>query len=89
MMLCDRSNAYYVAKVAAITPFQIISALVFCFTIYGMTGLRPGAQFIMENSAISTLLLLIAVQVGVTKSQVQSSLCCPTKLGWPPVVSLY
>lgn len=59
-----RSHAYYVAKVLAITPFQVISALVFCFTVYGMTGLRPGARYILENGVISALLQLIAVQVG-------------------------
>eukprot|EP00878_Enallax_costatus_P025554 GHUV01027345.1.p1 GENE.GHUV01027345.1~~GHUV01027345.1.p1 ORF type:complete len:235 (+),score=74.79 GHUV01027345.1:1-705(+) len=60
-----RSHAYYIAKVLAITPFQVISALVFCFTVYGMTGLRPGARFILENGTISALLQLIAVQVCV------------------------
>ncbi len=40
-----------------------MSALVFTFTVYGMAGLRPGARFIWENGAISTLLSLIAVQV--------------------------
>jgi len=59
-----RPHAYYAAKVAATTPFQIISALVFCFTVYGMAGLRPGPQFIWENGIISTLLSLIAVQVS-------------------------
>jgi hypothetical protein len=58
-----RSHAYYPAKVMAITPFQIVSALVFCFTVYGMTGLRPGWQYILQNGTISTLLLLISVQV--------------------------
>jgi hypothetical protein len=60
-----RSNAYYPAKVMAITPFQIVSALVFCFTVYGMTGLRPGWQYILQNGTVSTLLLLISVQVRV------------------------
>jgi hypothetical protein len=58
-----RSHAYYAAKVVATTPFQIISALVFCFTVYGMAGLRPGVRYILENGTISTLLSLIAVQV--------------------------
>ncbi|KAF6255774.1 hypothetical protein COO60DRAFT_1533203, partial [Scenedesmus sp. NREL 46B-D3] len=58
-----RSHAYYAAKVVATTPFQIISALVFCFTVYGMAGLRPGARYILENGTTSTLLSLIAVQV--------------------------
>lgn len=58
-----RPHAYYAAKVAATTPFQIISALVFCFTVYGMAGLRPGTRFILENGVTSTLLSLIAVQV--------------------------
>uniref|UniRef100_A0A383VRM2 ABC transporter domain-containing protein n=1 Tax=Tetradesmus obliquus TaxID=3088 RepID=A0A383VRM2_TETOB len=58
-----RSHAYYPAKVVAITPFQIVSALVFCFTVYGMTGLRPGWEYILQNGTISTLLLLISVQV--------------------------
>lgn len=61
-----RPHAYYAAKVAATTPFQIISALVFCFTVYGMAGLRPGTQFIVENGVTSTLLSLIAVQVRLT-----------------------
>lgn len=60
-----RSHAYYAAKVAATTPFQMISALVFCFTVYGMAGLRPGMQYIWQNGAISTLLSLISVQVGL------------------------
>jgi hypothetical protein len=58
-----RPHAYYAAKVAATTPFQIVSALVFCFTVYGMAGLRPGTRFILENGVVSTLLSLIAVQV--------------------------
>jgi hypothetical protein len=58
-----RSHAYYPAKLMAISPFQIVSALVFCFTIYGMTGLRPGWQYILQNGTVSTLLLMISVQV--------------------------
>ncbi len=58
-----RPHAYYAAKVVATTPFQIISALVFCLTVYGMAGLRPGVRYVLENGVISTLLCLIAVQV--------------------------
>lgn len=50
-------------QVTATVPFQIISSLVFCFVVYGMSGLRHGAQFIFMNGCLSTLLSLIAVQV--------------------------
>jgi hypothetical protein len=67
LFLCAcRPHAYYAAKVAATTPFQIVSALVFSFIVYGMAGLRPGAQYIWESGIISTLLSLIAVQVKDT-----------------------
>eukprot|EP00879_Flechtneria_rotunda_P017044 GHRR01017850.1.p1 GENE.GHRR01017850.1~~GHRR01017850.1.p1 ORF type:complete len:820 (+),score=223.92 GHRR01017850.1:95-2554(+) len=58
-----RPLAYYMAKVAATTPFQVITALVFTFIVYGMAGLRDGGQFIWQNGVISTMLSLIAVQV--------------------------
>lgn len=59
-----RSHAYYIAKTLAITPFHIVSSLVFTFTVYGMTGLRPGMRFVLENGVVSTLLLLISVQAS-------------------------
>ncbi|KAI8470965.1 MAG: hypothetical protein J3K34DRAFT_520870 [Monoraphidium minutum] len=58
-----RAHAYYAAKVTATVPFQILSALIFMFTIYGMAGLRPGITYIVQTGIVSSLLFLIAVQV--------------------------
>ena len=58
-----RPLAYYLAKVSAITPFQIVSALTFNYTVYGLSGLRHGATPVLENGLISTLVYLIASQV--------------------------
>lgn len=48
---------------AATTPFQIISSLVFTWVVYGMAGLRNDWEAILSNGCVSTLLSLIAVQV--------------------------
>ncbi len=45
-------------------PFQVLSALIFTFTVYGMAGLRPGLIHIVKNGIVTSLLYLIAVQVG-------------------------
>ena len=61
-----RPLPYYVAKVTATTPFQVISALVFTLTVYGMAGMRhgPGADgAAAKNATLSCLVYLIAVQV--------------------------
>ncbi|KAI8468849.1 MAG: P-loop containing nucleoside triphosphate hydrolase protein [Monoraphidium minutum] len=58
-----RPLAYYLAKISAITPFQIVSACVFGFTVYGMGGLRHGAEPVLKNGLINTLMYLIASQV--------------------------
>jgi len=44
-------------------PFQILSALIFTFTVYGMAGLRPGILYIVKNGIVASLLYIIAVQV--------------------------
>lgn len=51
-------------QISAITPFQIISACVFGFTVYGMAGLRSGAGSVLKAGLINTLMYLIASQVG-------------------------
>lgn len=58
-----RTHAYYAAKVAATMPFNVLAALVFSFIVYGMAGLRPGAQYIWQHGVLNTLLSLISVQV--------------------------
>lgn len=58
-----RTHAYYAAKVAATMPFNVLAALVFSFTVYGMAGLRPGAKYIWQHGVLNTLLSLISVQV--------------------------
>ena len=45
-------------------PFNILSALIFIYTVYGMAGLRPGLPHIAQAGVISSLMYLIAVQVG-------------------------
>jgi hypothetical protein len=45
-------------------PFQIVCALVFDFTMYGMAGLRTGDGAMWKNGTLMTLLYLVAVQVG-------------------------
>jgi hypothetical protein len=62
-----RSHAYYAAKVAATMPFNVLAALIFSFIVYGMAGLRPGAQYIWQNGILNTLLSLISVQVSMPK----------------------
>jgi hypothetical protein len=44
-------------------PFQIVCALVFDFTVYGMAGLRAGDGAMWKNGTLLTLLYLIATQV--------------------------
>jgi len=44
-------------------PFQVLSALIFTFTVYGMAGLRPDIIYIVKNGIITSQLYLIAVQV--------------------------
>mgnify|MGYP001811104728 CR=1 FL=1 len=51
-------------QISAITPFQIVSACVFGFTVYGMGGLRHGYEPVLKNGLINTLMYLIASQVG-------------------------
>jgi hypothetical protein len=51
--------------VVALTPFQIICAGVFGFTVYGMAGLRTSWQAILKNGLLNTLMYLIACQVRV------------------------
>ena len=51
-------------QMVAITPFQIVSALVFGLTVYGMSGLRHGAAAVLKNGLVNTLMYLIASQVG-------------------------
>ena len=40
-----------------------MSALVFGYTVYGMAGLRPGAEAVLKAGLINTLMYLIASQV--------------------------
>ena len=56
-------SAYYLAKVTATVPFQVVSALVYTWIIYGMAGLRADAGAVLGIGAITTLVSLIAVQV--------------------------
>ena len=50
-------------QISAITPFQIVSALVFGWTVYGMAGLRQGAEPVFRSGLINTLMYLVASQV--------------------------
>jgi len=58
-----RPSAYYLAKVTATLPFQIICALVFDWTVYGMAGLRFIPATIFKHAVLVNILYLIAVQV--------------------------
>ena len=58
-----RPHAYYAAKVTATLPFQVLSALIFSFTVYGMAGLRPGFGHVIRNGVVASQLYLVAVQV--------------------------
>ena len=51
------------AQVTATLPFQVLSALIFTFTVYGMAGLRPGINYIVKNGIVCSLMYLVAVQV--------------------------
>ena len=50
------------AQVTATVPFQVLSALIFTFTVYGMAGLRPGVVHVVKNGVLAAQLYLIAVQ---------------------------
>lgn len=50
-------------QVFVTTPFQIICALCFAWTLYGMAGMRHGGTAIAKWGAIVTLVYLISVQV--------------------------
>lgn len=50
-------------QVTATVPFQIMSALIFNYTVYGMAGLRRGVIPVLQNGMIASFLYLIAVQV--------------------------
>lgn len=50
-------------QVCVTTPFQIICALCFAWTLYGMAGMRHGGEYIGKWGCIVTLVYLISVQV--------------------------
>ena len=50
-------------QLMATLPFQIICALVFSFTLYGMANLKRSGVVLLEHGILVTLLYLIAVQV--------------------------
>jgi hypothetical protein len=50
-------------QVFVTTPFQIICALCFAWTLYGMAGMRHGGEFIAKWGCVVTLVYLISVQV--------------------------
>jgi hypothetical protein len=58
-----RPSAYYVAKIAATMPFNVLSALVFAFITYGMAGLRHDVGAAARSATLNTLLSLISIQV--------------------------
>jgi hypothetical protein len=59
-------------QVAAMTPFQIVCALVYGLTAYGMAGLHHGAVPVLKRSVLDTLMYLIASQVwGGSKRAVE------------------
>jgi hypothetical protein len=74
-----RPLAYYLAKISAITPFQIVSACVFGLTVYGMAGLRPDPEAVLKSGFINTVMYLIASQVGR-----QSGRLFCVQVYWPP-----
>ena len=55
-------SAYYVAKVLATLPFQLMSSGTFTFVLYGMAGLRHSTGAILMTTSITTITSLIAVQ---------------------------
>eukprot|EP00775_Hariotina_reticulata_P005626 gene5626-5865_t len=64
--LRSRLNLTYLALsfvVLVTTPFQVVCALCFSFTLYGMAGLREGGEHIIKFGCIITLVYLISVQV--------------------------
>jgi hypothetical protein len=52
-----------VAKIAATMPFNVLSALVFAATTYGMAGLRHDVGAGARSATLNTLLSLISIQV--------------------------
>lgn len=56
-------SAYYAAKVLAVLPFGVVSALVFSLSIYGMAGLRHSGVALARHGLLATLAYLIASQV--------------------------
>lgn len=51
----------------ATLPFQLVSSFVFTFVLYGMAGLRNTPQAIFANGVLTTMMSLIAVQVGTAR----------------------
>lgn len=49
---------------AVSTPFSVVVALCYCWTAYGMAGLRPGGDHIGMFGVIIVLCYLIAAQVS-------------------------
>ena len=45
-------------------PFSVLSMLVFCFTIYGMSGLRRSGGALVQHGVLATLAYLCGSQVG-------------------------
>jgi hypothetical protein len=55
-------------QVTATTPFAIITALACDLPLYGLTGMRHGAAALAQHATISSVLLLVAGQVGAGAS---------------------
>ncbi|KAL6756257.1 ABC-2 type transporter-domain-containing protein [Haematococcus lacustris] len=58
-----RPIIYYIAKVCATLPANLLSAIIFSLITYGMAGLRHSALACVRVTTILSILSLIAVQV--------------------------
>lgn len=55
-------SAYYVAKVTATAPLNVIIAITFDWIGYGMLGLRHSVLAVVQHTACSSLMALISLQ---------------------------
>lgn len=50
-------------------PFSLVGTIAYSGILYGLSGLRPGAEHFAKYAVIVTLFYLIACQVGARVSE--------------------
>jgi len=57
-------KAYFIAQTIADIPFQIVLPLIYGTIVYGMTGLRSGAEHVAQFLFICVLQTLVGQSLG-------------------------